>query len=541
MRAAIYARYSSDNQRKASIEDQVRLCRQRIENEDWTFVATYTDHAVSGASSLRPGYQKLLEDARAGAFDAVIAEGLDRLSRDQEDVAALYKHLNFAGVRLITLSEGEVNELHVGLKGTMNALYLKDLAQKTRRGLEGRVHQGRSGGGNSYGYDVVAAEEGHRGARRINEAEAAIVRRVFEEFAAGRSPRAIAMDLNKEDVTGPRGNTWGPSTIYGNWRRGTGLLNNELYVGKLVWNRQRFIKDPRTGRRQARPNPKGEWIIEDVPDLRIVDEALWATVKNRQKETRGKVTEDRGTRSERARRPAYLLSGLLKCARCGGGFSMISANHYGCSNARNRGTCDSRATIRRDTLEEAILTSLRQNLMEPDLVREFIDEYHRELNRARAAADADVIAKRNELSRVERGITRVIEAIKDGVPAAAIKEELITLEERKEALKAELAAAPQPVPRLHPKIAKMYREQVASLHDALNSEDTRTAAASVLRSLIQEIRLHPNEAGSLDIELVGDLAQILSLANKNPRRAGPTGVQVTLVAGAGFEPATFRL
>ena len=115
----------------------------------------YSDHAISGATTLRPGYQKMLEDARAGRFEVLVAEALDRLSRDQENIAGLFKQLSFAGVRLITLSEGEVGELHVGLKGTMNALFLKDLAQKTRRGLEGRIRQGKSGGGLCFGYDVV--------------------------------------------------------------------------------------------------------------------------------------------------------------------------------------------------------------------------------------------------------------------------------------------------------------------------------------------------------------------------------------------------
>src|ERR687886_2756410 len=148
MRTVIYARYSSELQRDASIEDQIRLCRARIEREaGWTYLTAYTDHAVSGSIRLRPGYQKLLQDARAGEFDIVVAEALDRLSRDQEDVAALYKHLAFAGVKLVTVAEGEISELHVGLKGTMNALFLKDLAQKVRRGQEGRVCQGRAGGG----------------------------------------------------------------------------------------------------------------------------------------------------------------------------------------------------------------------------------------------------------------------------------------------------------------------------------------------------------------------------------------------------------
>lgn len=141
-RAAIYARYSSDRQRDASIEDQVRVCRRRIAQEGWAEGPIYTDHAISGASHLRPGYQKLLEDVRAGRVEAVVAESLDRLSRDQEHVAALFKLLSFHGIPLVTVGEGAVTELHVGLKGTMSALYLKDLADKTRRGLEGRVRQG---------------------------------------------------------------------------------------------------------------------------------------------------------------------------------------------------------------------------------------------------------------------------------------------------------------------------------------------------------------------------------------------------------------
>src|SRR5437588_4125307 len=94
--AVIYARYSSDLQREASIEDQIRLCRRRIEQEGWEYLHAYTDRALSGANALRPAYQSLLEDARRGQFDAVVAEALDRLSRDQEDIAGLFKRLCFA-------------------------------------------------------------------------------------------------------------------------------------------------------------------------------------------------------------------------------------------------------------------------------------------------------------------------------------------------------------------------------------------------------------------------------------------------------------
>ena len=187
--AVIYARYSSDLQREASIEDQNRICRERAAKEGWSIYQEYSDSGISAASLIRPGIQKLLRDALDGRFAIILAESLDRLSRDQEDIAHIFKRITFAGGRIVTLSEGDINELHIGLKGTMGALYLKDLADKTRRGLRGRVEAGKSGGGSSYGYDVVRGlgSDGLplTGERRINAREAAIVRRIFEEYAAG--------------------------------------------------------------------------------------------------------------------------------------------------------------------------------------------------------------------------------------------------------------------------------------------------------------------------------------------------------------------
>ena len=148
----------------------------------------FRDAAFSGASALRPGYQALMEGGRNGAFDIVVAEALDRLSRDQEDIAAPFKRLRFAGIRIVTLAEGEISELHVGLKGTMNALFLRDMAAKVHRGLRGRVEAGRSGGGNAYGYSVVRrldpSGQPVTGERQIDAAQAAIVDRIFQAYAA---------------------------------------------------------------------------------------------------------------------------------------------------------------------------------------------------------------------------------------------------------------------------------------------------------------------------------------------------------------------
>lgn len=298
MRVSIYARYSSDLQREASIEDQILVCTERAAREKWMLVATHADRGMSGASNLRPGYQKLLDGARKGEFDVVLVEALDRISRDQEHIAAFFKLMSFAGVRIVTLAEGEITELHVGLKGTMNALFLKDLADKTRRGLRGRVEKGRSGGGLCYGYTILRSENGERGGRAMVEAEAMVVRRVFADFAAGKSPRRIAAELNRQGTPGPGGRPWSDTTIRGHALRGTGLLHNELYIGRLVWNRLRYSKDPATGRRVSRLNPREEWICRDVPDLRIVDDGLWDRAQARLAAIRNSDPIGQGARDE---------------------------------------------------------------------------------------------------------------------------------------------------------------------------------------------------------------------------------------------------
>ena len=133
----VYARYSSDMSRDASIEDQVRLCNQYIVDQKWTIAGTFEDRAISGASVLRPGYQSLLALVRQGSINVVLAEALDRLSRDQEDIAALFKIVRFAGAKLVTLAEGEVSELHIGYE----CIVLKGLGSQNKTRLRGTHRQ----------------------------------------------------------------------------------------------------------------------------------------------------------------------------------------------------------------------------------------------------------------------------------------------------------------------------------------------------------------------------------------------------------------
>ncbi len=551
MRAAIYARYSTDLQTDASIEDQHHLCARLITGNGWREAETYADHAISGSTHLRPAYQRLMEDARNHTFEVVVAEGLDRIARDQEHIAAFFKQMQFQGIPIVTVAEGNITELHIGLKGTMSSLFLKDLAQKTHRGLEGRVRKGKAAGGITYGYDVVRTLQADgtmtTGERTVNEVQAEFVRAIFQDYANGISPRAIAAALNRDGIAGPRAAGWGASTIYGNHKRGTGILNNELYIGRLVWNRQRFIKDPNTGKRRARLNPLEDWIIEEVPDLCILPQDLWDAVKARQLTSRSAVIAKGLNRPERARRPKHLFSGLLKCACCGGGYTIVGKTNYGCANSRNKGTCDNRKTIKRAELEGRVLTGLKDQLLHPDLIAEFVKAYQEEHNRLTAQSTFDDAKTKRELGEVSRQIDRIVEAIAEGMFHESMKAKMDCLETRKAELEADLSNADQTAPvLLHSNLSDVYRKKVANLTEALNDPETKAEATALIRSLLEEIRLIPNDEGPMTIELVGELAGLLALGQTNGHtktasKLAASGRSVSLVAGAGFEPATFRL
>ena len=536
MRVAIYARYSSDLQSDASIEDQVRLCKERAKQEGWRVVAVYSDRAISGATHLRPGYQKVLEDARKHQFDILLAEALDRLSRDQEHIASLYKQLSFSGSRLVTLAEGDVSELHVGLKGTMNALFLKDLADKIRRGQRGRMAASRSPGGLPYGYDVLRElgpdGEPERGKRRANPAQAVVIQRIFSAYSNGASPRAIASQLNAERVPAPRGGLWNASTINGNRRRRDGILWNEMYLGRLIYNRQRFVKDPDTGRRVPKPNVQKDWVVVEVPELRIIEKDLWDRVHQLKRRSATKKPQD-------FRRPKRLLSGLIRCGVCGGAYTIIGEERLGCSVHREKGTCKNGRTMRVSKLEDRVLSGIKERLLEPDLIAEFAREYQREFNKRQREAVARQAGAKADLKAVEAKIERIMVAIEDGADVGRFRDRLLELERNRLTLQQSLSdvAGSDRVIQIRPNLSEIYRRKVGELREALNSDaDTRIQAIAILRTLIDKIVLHPGaKRGEMAVEMHGQLASIVNLA-----RAGPPGpeVMITMVAEEGFEPPT---
>ena len=386
-----------------------------------------------------------------------------------------------------------------------------------------------------------------------------MVRRVFRDFAAGIAPRTIARTLNEEGVPGPGGKPWGDTTIRGHVKRGTGLVNNELYIGRLIWNRLRYIKDPSTGKRVSRLNPESEWIVKDVPELRIVDDELWQAVRERQGEIAEKfVNVAEGVRKHHrknklngARRPRTLLSGLIFCGGCGGPYSLRGPQRYACSNHISKGTCDNSRSIRQDELEARVLAGLKDRMMAPEIVEDAMRAYAEETNLLNRERRTNSDAWKAELVKTEKQIAQIVKAITDGMYHPSMKEKMTGLEARREELTTLLADAPAGTPDILPSAATVYAKKVTALTKALNRKEERQEASQELRALIEKIVLTPGpERGEVFATLHGDLATILEWterqaigkATKTTKpAAGATGWLVSVVAGAGFEPAAFRL
>ncbi|HEX6011602.1 MAG TPA: recombinase zinc beta ribbon domain-containing protein [Geminicoccaceae bacterium] len=331
------------------------------------------------------------------------------------------------------------------------------------------------------------------------------------------------------------------------------LLNNELYAGRLVWNRCSYVKDPRSGRRLARPNPPEKWERAAVPELRVVDDELWRAVKARQAAlTHAVRPKADGNALNAAHRRRFLLSGLLVCGACGGGYTIMAKDRYGCAARRDKGTCANDRTIRRQEIEGRVLEGLKHRLLAPELIEAFARSFQEESRRREREQAGRRTALLSRLGETERRIAAIVRAVEDGLRQPAMKARLAALEaEKGRRLAAELAALPDTAPvTLHPNLPALYRRKVEELERPPGDPELGREAMEAIRAGIAKIVLAPRPMGGMAAELHGDLAAIMTIAEaaRGPKHiARPhgggrwLGRQPSLVAGAGFEPATFRL
>jgi site-specific DNA recombinase len=534
IRAAIYARYSSDRQNERSVGDQIEVCTRHALGKGWEVARIFSDAAISGsAMANRAGILDALAAAECGEFDILLAEDEDRIARNLEHLAHVTNRIEDAGAALWTISSGKVETMHVAFKGAMAQDFIKNLSAKTKRGMRANAERGAATGSRLYGY---RSEPG--GALAIVDNEAEIIRRIFAAYISGDTARIIATALNAEGVPSPHGGLWNASSIAGSRQRGNGILHSELYVGVKVWGRMDVKKDRTTGKRRPIMRPPEAWQRTPVPDMRIVDDEAWQAVRAR---------KDRNSHTpyQVQRRPG-LFSGLLKCGDCGGTYTTYTGARLICANHREKGTCSNGRTPLRAEVETKVLETLRDQLLSPEAVASYVRAYHRAAMDRKADQTAQRAPLERRLGEVRRGIERVVDAIVRGASNTAMEERMAELERERLAIESqlEMIAEDRPVATLHPHAAETYANIVRELHASLRDYAAGATAAErkladEIRGLIDRVVIRPltqQRGGPIDIEIFGTLARFMG-QEEHPRNVVGGGV----VAGGGLEPPTCGL
>jgi site-specific DNA recombinase len=344
--------------------------------------------------------------------------------------------------------------------------------------------------------------------------EADVIRRIFREYATGSVPRAIASRLNAEGIPPPRGRYWLASTINGHTKRKTGILQNELYCGRLVWNRCYRVRDPDTGQRIWRYKDQSEWQRNEAPHLRIIDDAVFDEAQR----LRGQRARVHG----RARSaPKRILSGLLRCGACGAGMSKKDNDHgrprIVCTQMREAGSCSHRRNYYLDEIERMVIGGLREELGTREAVAYFVRCYNDERRRASTDTVGRRRALETEVAIVDRKIERAVAAIIQGrITEEEASVHLPPLRQRRAELAVELAAigAPPIVIALRPAAVDSYLRDLEHLDEVINADLAAgdDGAARSIRSMIDTVTVMPTPAGSVPGIIVrGGLGRLVGL------------------------------
>lgn len=481
LRVAIYARYSSDLQTEHSLEDQVRRLREFAEKHGAVVPdeLVFADGAMSGESGDRPDFERLIRLAtgKPRQVDVILVEDLSRLSRSAADLFGLQRLFEYAEVRLMGLDDGidtfaSHSALTFGLKSLVSSMYIKDLRDKTLRGLEGRALAGLATGGVGYGYRLraIVGPDGRRlgSAPEIDEAQAKIVQLVFQLCVDGCSLSGIAKRLRDDGVEPPRVNArnrrrgWKETTI-------RAMLHNERYAGIWKYKERKWRKVPGTSKRRPVSRDPKDVIVSERPELRIINAVLWEAVQGRLRAVRTfytrKVDGEPKGRAVPGRATPYLFSGLLFCGKCGAPMVISggsSSNYYRCSG-RSRGACENPLSVREDVTRLCLLDELRRRLLSDaglSYARKRVAEQLGELSRD---GSRELAERRSALARIEGQLQNLVDHIAEGRATTAVTERLRALEAHARRARADIARveaivqAPVPLPSPDELVARAMR------------------------------------------------------------------------------------
>jgi site-specific DNA recombinase len=522
MKCAIYARYSSEKQSPASITDQVRKCREYAEKNGWQVLENhiYLDEAVTGATDDRAGLKRMLADAtsRPRPFDCILLDDTSRLSRKLRDTLGINEQLNFAGVRIVFVSQGIDSEseqagMLTAVHGMVDELYIRELGKKTFRGVEGLAKRKLHTGGRCFGYRNVPIEhESERdshgrpvisGVRlEVDPKQAKTVQRIFSMYAEGRSLKFIAKKLNQEGVSSPQpqkgrvSRGWCPSSV-------RTILHNERYSGLVVWGKTKKVRSPRTGKRVYRPRPKSEWVKNEISEQRIISDELWQRVEERRELVHriySDATRKNGLMHTRALNSAYLFSGILKCADCGANLTVLwgkgrnkSTQVYGCPSNWNRGetVCKNTARIRRDDLESALLKGLQEKIMKEEVIDYVLERFEAGLLRELHGLQNKMERMNGRKLELEKEIHNLTQALAQGQLSPSIMAAIAQREKEISDITEHVVSSNEE--SIKNRVGRMRVEAKAKLKDlrGLLGRDVTVARAALLKH-VEKIEMEPS-------------------------------------------------
>ncbi len=493
MKVAIYSRYSTDTQDVTSIAGQVTNCEALASREGLTVVARYRDEGISGNDDNRPGYMELLADLESGKFVGIVCDETSRLTRNQSELHRLVAELNFRDQFLISGdgidTRSESSELLLSIKAAVDAMEGRKIGYRTYRSLRERHKAGHCAGGRIYGYSTE--QDGDYRKRVKDPEQEAIVKEIFERYAAGESAKTIARALNEMGVPSPgsywknkRSIGWPHTTIIGSYAKASGILRNPIYKGTDTWNKRIGKKRPGTGKRVQKRRPESEWIQVQEESLRIVSDTLWGKVEKRLQRAR-KTTNGE---NRRGRPPKYLLSGLLKCASCGSSYTVWNGRSYTCSSQTNGRDifCEQKKYIFRPMVERKLLGGIKEQLLDPKVVAAM----SKEIRKLARTPKRDV---KGEIKKLDEQIKNVVDSLVALGSSLALTTKLRNLEEQKEALSSQRPVTTDMIAGATEKWCEIA-SNLENISDYAKPDEV-TAARRLIREIIGEIEVKETTDG----------------------------------------------
>ena len=561
-RAVLYARYSTSKQKIESLEDQFHVCERVAKKEGFIVVDRFGDREISGGTTDRPAYQAMLSAAREGKFDVIVVEDISRLTRNNAEYGPRAAELEDLKINMVTAVGDDTRRdgwgLTIQIKLSMAEQGRREASYRTRRGQEGLARSKKPTGGRAFGF--IAARDGDTKQVEIHAEHAETVRRIFTMYADGMSPRSIANTLNSEGVLSPgaswkrtdrgengkrRDGKWVASCIHGDPARGSGMLNNPRYLGRIVWGKTQWQRSAANSSVRLQRAPDQDAVEYTDERLRIVSDDLWERVKARQRQV---FTASEGIRnalkSRKGRPSRHLFSGLLKCEACGANFVRVNQREYRCATYTNggRAACGSDFKLHAATAERLLLEYIENGLLSPEAIALAVTEYRDEAKRLRKErpkrkAPAEVS---HAVGRKDQEIEQLKAMIRAGTMSAATLQPAI---EAAEAERARLLTQAEKVDdqevekvaRLLPDAVNAYKAMVGRLSDArgvMSDAEYVETRGLVFELLGGTVPVHPRSDGSAALKLTIQMEPIAMAYGS---------MSYKLVAGVGFEPTTFGL